>query len=142
MSLSLTFQHLDQLDQHCKKCWPEEACALLVGTREIGDDRIVNRVVLSDNVAVDKKRYFEIDPSVRIRLEVELRGGVEDIIGVFHSHPEGPAEPSKADERMVIETQFLWLIAATSSAGTDNIGAFEFSDEKKFKRVPLIKRGS
>jgi len=141
MSLSLTFQHLGQLDQHCKKCWPEEACALLVGTSKNDEDRIVNRIVLSDNIAKDKTRFFEIDPDVRIKLERQLRNVDENIVGVFHSHPGGPAKPSNADEDMVIETQFLWLIAATTVLGIEDIAAFDFSNKEKFERVPLIKLG-
>ncbi|MEH6401747.1 MAG: M67 family metallopeptidase [Sneathiella sp.] len=139
MSLSLTFQHLAQLDQHCKKCWPEEACALLVGRKGDGGNRTVNRVVLSDNIADDKTRYFEIDPGIRIKLERQLRAGDESIIGVFHSHPGGPAKPSQADEKMVIEKQLLWMIASVSNTGIIEVGAFDFSKAEKFEQVPLIK---
>lgn len=138
MGLHLAPRHIDDLDQHCKNCWPEEACALLVGRHEEGGDRFVHRVVLSQNVALEKTRFFEIDPGVRIKLERELRNGDDEIVGVFHSHPDGPAFPSKSDQRMVVEKQFVWLIAAVTNTGITDIGAFDFSKNDNFVTVPVI----
>ncbi len=138
MSLILAANQIETLREHCRNCWPEEACALLVGSRRDLDDIIVEEVILSDNIAEDRQRYFEIDPAVRIRLERELRGAPNEIVGVFHSHPGGPAQPSKTDAGQVIEKQFIWLIAASSQQGIEDINAFKPIENAGFSPYPFV----
>lgn len=138
MSLTISPAHIEILKAHCSQCWPEEACALLVGHKINGNEDNVTRVVLAKNVAVDRLRFFEIDPAVRIRLEKELRENESDsIVGVFHSHPNGPASPSISDEKMVIERQFYWLIAAAEKGELVELNAYKPRAETGFSAVQL-----
>ncbi|OUR79519.1 hypothetical protein A9Q83_03710 [Alphaproteobacteria bacterium 46_93_T64] len=119
-------------------CFPEEACALLVGTRDVDKDHKVSRVVFADNIADNKNKFFEVDPSSRISLERELRNNKDEIIGVFHSHPDGKAMPSASDERMIVEKHFIWVIAAIDQLQNFEIGAFEAQQAWGFRSIPLI----
>jgi proteasome lid subunit RPN8/RPN11 len=96
--------------------YPNEACALLIGRRGLGDDFRVARVEPSRNLASDTRRRFEIDPGLRIGIERELRGASEAapmrVIGVWHSHPDGPAAPSATDAAMIFEPDLAWAITA------------------------------
>ncbi|WP_119420197.1 M67 family metallopeptidase [Desertibaculum subflavum] len=96
-----------RLDAWAGQAYPEEACALLVGT---GDPPSITRLIPCANIAADRRRRFEVDPAARIRLEVALRGTAERIIGVWHSHPNGSSEPSAADAAMIHEPDLLWLV--------------------------------
>ena len=42
----------------------------------------------------DTPDRFEIDPAEQIKLMRALRGAGREIIGCYHSHPNGSAEPS------------------------------------------------
>nr|WP_240953452.1 M67 family metallopeptidase [Sneathiella chinensis] len=128
---------LAALADHAAACWPEEACALLVGQEGPGGERRVLRVEVSRNIAEDRTRFFEIDPGLRIRLERELRGQEHCIIGVWHSHPGGPAAPSDADARMVIERQFIWLISAVQDGKVVETNAFSPSPTYGFDPTTL-----
>lgn len=96
-----------RLDAWAASAYPEEACALLIGT---GDPPSITRMVSCANVAADRRRRFEVDPAARIRLEVALRGTAERIVGVWHSHPNGSSEPSAADAAMIYEPDLIWLV--------------------------------
>ncbi len=135
MSINLSSAHYRILQQHCEECAPEEACALLIGVHFEEGDYQVTSVALSKNLAADQSRFFEIDPGLRIRLEKELRDKKENIIGVFHSHPNGPAEPSKQDERMIIERHLVWLIAAVKDREIIDLNAF--IPKKEYGFLPL-----
>lgn len=137
MSIYLSTAHFEDIQHHCKECWPEEACALLIGTLFDENEYRVSSVALSNNIAADRKRYFEIDPGLRIRLEKELRDKTESIIGVFHSHPNGPALPSRQDEKMIIERHLVWLIAASTSSGIADLNAFTPNKETGFSPTTL-----
>lgn len=138
MSLTIASAHVELLKEHSRNCWPEEACALLVGAAKSEKAAEVKRIVLSDNIAADRKKFFEIDPGVRIRLEKELRETkTETIVGIFHSHPNGSAIPSRTDAEMVIESQFFWLIAALEQGQVSDLKVHKPQDTGKFAAVPL-----
>lgn len=106
--------HLRKLVLLAEAAAPEEACALLIGRRGISDDWRITRIEASPNVADDRLRRFEIDPGLRIGLERELRGGEQKVLGVWHSHTNGRAEPSAEDATRVYEPELVWLITAVS----------------------------
>jgi len=124
MRITLSEKQLDQLRTQSIDCYPEEACALLVGCNGNDGEFETHQIVQAANVADNKIRFFEVDPAVRFKIERELRGMPERIIAVFHSHPNGQAEPSQADAEMVIEREFVWLIAAIDGHDQFDIGAF------------------
>lgn len=97
----------------CEAAYPEEACGLLVG-RRIDDGSIdVNRVEASANLAEDRRHRFEVDPRLQLRLLRERRaGGADEVVGLYHSHPDGEPRPSQTDLARAWEPELVWLIAA------------------------------
>ena len=55
---------------------------------------------------------FEIDPLTHIKAQKLARLRGSEIIGCYHSHPNGRAEPSATDLAGAGAEDFLWLIAA------------------------------
>lgn len=97
---------------------PEECCGLLLGS----DDRIESAVPAA-NVAADKTRSFEIDPAVLLRTHREARGAGMKVVGHYHSHPNGVAEPSKRDAARAVEDGQLWVIVAGGTLSGWRAGA-------------------
>ena len=137
MRILLPQEAYDILDQHTHACWPEEACALLIGKRSEMREISISRVALAKNVAQDRERYFEVDPRVRISLEKELRGKPEELVGLYHSHPEGPAAPSKTDEGMIYEKDLCWLIASGGDVGIREVKGYLPAPETGFTEAEL-----
>jgi len=128
--LRLTTGQLRQIEQNAEKAYPEEGCGLVVGRTDGQGVHIVDEVVPSANVArEDRTRNFEIDPELRFRTEKRLRGDERAIIGHFHSHPNGHAQPSKKDAAMVFEPEMIWLITAVESGHATETAAFLFDEE-------------
>ena len=84
-----------------------ECCGLLLGT-----GHVVARVEQTANVATDPDRRFEIDPASLIAAEKQARQDGPEIIGYFHSHPNGRAEPSPDDAASASPDGRYWLIIA------------------------------
>ena len=80
--------------RHAAEARPAEACGFLVGR---GDE--VVRVVRAQNRAGQARRRFEIHARELLELEDSLAPG-EAVVGLYHSHPDGPADPSDADLRL------------------------------------------
>lgn len=78
---------------HARRDQPREGCGLLVGR-----GREVIAAVPSRNLAESPVR-FELDPRLHIdtrRLLRQMTPALE-IVGVYHSHPDGPPRPSPSD---------------------------------------------
>jgi proteasome lid subunit RPN8/RPN11 len=125
MSLRLTIAQQAEFAALAVEAFPREACALLVG-REEGGALVVERIVPAANLAVSPEREFELDPAVHVAELRRLRdvGGPQKILGHWHSHPNGRAEPSAQDVAMIFDPAMLWLISAVDAAGAAPPQAF------------------
>ncbi|QUT04207.1 M67 family metallopeptidase [Sphingobium phenoxybenzoativorans] len=84
-----------------------EICGLL-----LGKGAECTGIVPAANVAQDPAVHFEIDPAVLIAAHRAARGGGSAVIGHYHSHPSGAAEPSATDAAAARPDGALWLIVA------------------------------
>ena len=100
---------------------PRECCGLLEGSAER-----ITALHPTRNLAAGPDR-FEIDPAEQFRLRREGRR----IVGCYHSHPNGRAEPSPRDGEQAGEAGFLWLICA------DTLGAYVW-DGAGFRPLALL----
>jgi proteasome lid subunit RPN8/RPN11 len=107
MGLKLSRQQRQQLLDWADEAGEMECCGLLLGA---GD--IVERVEQTANIAMDPHRGFEIDPVALIAAEKQARQGGSAILGYFHSHPNGRAEPSSDDAASASADGRYWLIIA------------------------------
>lgn len=72
---------------------------------------LTERGVLScRNVSPQPETRFEIDPAALIAALRAERAGGERVIGCYHSHPGGIAEPSVRDAADAAPNGWLWLI--------------------------------
>ena len=129
-SVRLTAAQLRAIQGAAEAAYPEEACGLLVGRREPGGAWCVGAVEASANVAEPPRtRRFEVDPRLRLRLMRALRDGPDEVIGVYHSHPDGPPEPSDTDRAMIFEPAMIWLITAVAAGRAGATAAWRPSED-------------
>ncbi len=124
MDLILPAALSDEIAREARAAFPHECCGLIEGART-GDSIRAVALYPACNLAELPDR-FEIDPAEHIRLLRRLRGTAGEIVGCYHSHPNGRPEPSPHDLRNASESGLVWLIAA-SSAACVKIRAFMFT---------------
>ena len=88
-----------------------EICGLLLGTSGVIEEARACR-----NVAADPAHRFEIDPAALIAAHRAERAGGAAILGCYHSHPSGSAEPSRQDAADAHADGWLWLIVGSGEA--------------------------
>lgn len=76
--------------------YPNEACGLLIGTAEHGV-KTVNQVRCMANTEVRPNYSYIMDPAELLKVRQEMNGGKENILGIFHSHPNIDCRPSGID---------------------------------------------
>jgi proteasome lid subunit RPN8/RPN11 len=89
---------------------PRECCGLVEGLRQGGHFQVM-ALHPARNLALEPQR-FEIDPRDHLAASKTARARGHQLIGCYHSHPEGAARPSSRDAEGAAEENFLWLIAA------------------------------
>lgn len=107
MILRLSSNDQQQLLDWAESAGDAECCGLLRGVK----GRVAS-VTLTDNVAPDPSRNFEINPAALIAVHRDARVGGLPLLGYFHSHPNGLAEPSASDVALAAPDDRFWLIIA------------------------------
>jgi [CysO sulfur-carrier protein]-S-L-cysteine hydrolase len=121
MDLSLSPGILEQVILHAKDAYPHEGCGLLVG--RTAAERFIPMKNLSDNY-----ENYEIDPSELIRAFRDLRMSGEKFLAVYHSHPHGPAEPSRTDIDKAYYPEAAHLIVSLADLERPQAAAFRIVD--------------
>jgi desampylase len=99
----------------------------------LGDD-IVTRIQPTQNIAADPEKTFEIDPQALFAAIRNDRAGKESLIGYYHSHPGGHAEPSAHDTRLATGDRRVWVIIAAAE-----ITAWRMDPRERFAQL-LVER--
>jgi proteasome lid subunit RPN8/RPN11 len=96
---------------HVKERSPEEACGLLAG---LGDE--VQAVYPVTN-ALHSPVRFRMEPAEQLKafLEIEERG--LELVGIYHSHPNGPDMPSPTDVKEAYYPEVVYVIVIRDGGG-------------------------
>lgn len=130
--------HLDQRDaaviaQHADSELPSECCGVLLGHRAgqaasaRGNRRavfshrdeveiVITRVIPARNIAaVDPVRSYQVGWDALLEAHRHARQGSGEIVGFYHSHPDGSAAPSVLDAARAWPG-YVYLIASAARA--------------------------
>lgn len=110
---------------------PYEVCGLLLGR-----EGMILDIRTAANVAFDPSRHFELDPAELIAAHRAARAGGPAILGHYHSHPSGRAEPSATDAAQAAPDGSLWLIVGSGTARLWRAGPGQ-AKEVRFTPAPL-----
>jgi proteasome lid subunit RPN8/RPN11 len=121
MNLLLAPGLLEAVIEHAKSNYPQEACGLLVGSGS------ANRFIPMVNVLASSSAY-EMDPASLINIFRDLRNTGEELLAICHSHPHGPARPSKSDIERAYYPEAAHLIVSLVNLEHPQAAAFRIVD--------------
>lgn len=104
--------------------YPAEACGLLVG-REAESIVDVVRLAPAGNRAARANRY-DVDPLDLLAAVRAARSDGLDVVGVWHSHPNHPAVPSRTDAEEAWQG-LSYVILAFDTAGAGALRSWRFA---------------
>ena len=126
----LTENQKEILSNHAEQESPNESCAILFG-KEIQESYKVERVFLTRNIEQSPVN-FTISAEQRLEADKMERESELKIIGIFHSHPNSEAYPSKTDEKFMDMNPGVWIIF---SGVSKNFKAYVL--ENSVKEIPI-----
>ena len=97
-------QLINEIRAQAQSELPNEACGYLGGTT----DRALSRYAMRN---VDSSpEHYSFDPAEQFRVLKLARDAGEQLIGVYHSHPQSPARMSAEDIRLALDPTLYYLI--------------------------------
>jgi proteasome lid subunit RPN8/RPN11 len=124
--LHLPDPHREEIYAHAREAYPHECCGFMIGTK--GTPRQVRRVHRLVNQRTDRAHdRYEIDPLDWIRVDKALQGD-EQVIGIYHSHPDHPSKPSEFD-REHAHPYMSYLIVAVHGGQIESARSWELIEE-------------
>lgn len=95
MTIRLNHSLVDAIRMEGERAYPAECCGVLTG--RAGEVKVVLDLVPATNRRTDDPHRYLIAPEDLRVIEAGLRSTGQEILGVYHSHPDHPAVPSGFD---------------------------------------------
>ena len=110
---------LDEITVHARNEAPRECCGILGGAGNTAR----TQYPLKNEAAHPDKEYFA-SPQELFRTMRTMRDAGEEMVAIYHSHPNGSAQPSQADLDLAFY-RTIYLIVAVND--TIDVRAFELT---------------
>jgi proteasome lid subunit RPN8/RPN11 len=126
------------IHDHAKETYPEECSGVIVGM-DTGEMKVVVGVWRAENTHEDERsRRFLIDPLIYMKLEQQADERDMDVLGIYHSHPDHPAEPSEYD-REHAWPNFSYIIASVRSEQVEDMRSWVLKEDRSgYDEEPIV----
>ncbi|MBM2829264.1 MAG: Mov34/MPN/PAD-1 family protein [Gammaproteobacteria bacterium] len=128
--VTLPHQLTEQMLEHALANPGFEVCGLISGH----DNQPVT-VYPVKNIADDPAHRFLMNPAEQIAAMRRMREANEPLWGIYHSHPDTPAEPSETDLKLAAYPDVYYFIISLAGR-TPELGCFHF-DGTAFSKVDV-----
>ena len=114
MRLEITIRPLKTDTQHGEDAYPGEGAGFLLGNSS-ADLRVVTAILELPNAREESAQHnrYLLTPQDMLRSEQEAAKLGLDVIGVFHSHPDHPNQPSEFDRQWAMPW-FSYIITSVN----------------------------
>jgi len=92
MKLVLQQSQLEQIVDHARQGYPYEVCGLIGGR-----DGVAESVVPVPNASLTPRVTFDMERQGMVDAIIGFQRAGREVIGIYHSHPDGKADLSESD---------------------------------------------
>jgi proteasome lid subunit RPN8/RPN11 len=128
---------MEQIQAVGERAYPEEGVGFLLG--QDGEHRSVQAIISLPNAREEdaRKNRYLITPEDMLGAEREAEARGVDIIGVFHSHPDHPNQPSAFDLNWALPW-FSYLITTVERGQARDSRAWRLAEDRaSFEEEPI-----
>lgn len=128
-----------QIRTHAEAGYPLEVCGFLLGSFDLERGRVhiaAKRPATNERVGLAHRRYL-IEPAEYRLAEQEATKAGTQIVGIYHSHPDAPAEPSTFDLTHAWPNQVYIIVSVNHGAASDLKGWILSHDRQSFDQVEI-----
>jgi len=130
MKLTIPKDILAQIHAHGEVNYPGEGAGLLLGTED-EEKRAVVKILKLTNACQDSTRHnrYLLTAQDVLKGEQKAKHLGLDIIGVFHSHPDHPNQPSEFDREWAMPW-FSYLITSVENGAAVASRSWRLNDDR------------
>jgi proteasome lid subunit RPN8/RPN11 len=132
---------VEHVERHGEADYPHEACGLLLGVLDDDGAKRVDEALALANAREEGARHhrFVIRPEDLVRAERAARARGQDIVGIYHSHPDHPDEPSRYDLEHAWPV-YSYVIVSVRAGRAASLRSWELvADRSRFEPEPIVK---
>ncbi|HJV64393.1 MAG TPA: M67 family metallopeptidase [Geomonas sp.] len=107
---------------HAQEGFPLEVCGILGGA----EGAVTTHFPMTNTDASNE--HFMMDPKEQFAVVKALRGSGEQMLVIYHSHPESPARPSQEDIRLALTPGVCHLIVSLMDREAPVAKAYRISE--------------
>ena len=107
---------------HAQDGFPLEVCGILGGKGSC----VTSHYPMTNTDA--RTEHYTMEPREQFAVVKRLRGRGEEMLAIYHSHPESPARPSEEDIRLALTPGVCHLIVSLSDRDQPVAKAFRIAD--------------
>lgn len=118
-----------KIHAHGEEAYPEEGAGFLLGVD--GNERRVEAIFCLPNAREDSARHnrYLITPADYLKAELEAGRLGLSLIGVFHSHPDHPNQPSEFDREWA-QPFFSYIITSLEAGKAVESRSWRLSEDR------------
>ncbi len=130
--LHITEDLIAQIHAHGERYYPEEGAGLILGKYEVGG-RTAERLMQLKNSSKPDSRHnrYLLEAKDVLSGEYQAEELGLDVIGVFHSHPDHPAQPSDFDLEWALPN-FSYMITSICAGKAVSSRSWCLSEDGNF----------
>lgn len=138
MALYISSELMQQIQAHGEAAYPEEGAGLLLGIARQADRHVFNWRVF-DNAREDGSRHnrYLLTSQDYLAGELEAARLGLSVVGVFHSHPDHPDQPSEFDLEWAMPW-FSYIITSVQSGRAVSSRSWHLKEDRSQFEEELI----
>ncbi len=139
MSLLIDASLLDKIHKNGETAYPDEGAGFLLGTIA-GKYKTIERLFPVQNARQKPDRYnrYLLTPEDFLAAELEAAKKGLEILGVFHSHPDHPNQPSAYDLEWALPHLSYIITSVMQGNATESLSWVLSEDRSKFLSEELL----
>lgn len=124
---------IDEIGAHAREDLPNECCGMVGGTDGVGSS------VYRARNAFESPMRFDVHPQDLFRItEQEIPGAGEELVAIYHSHPNSEAYPSQTDINLAENwPDPLWVICSMAEPDAPVVRGYVIRD-RAVEEIELV----
>lgn len=106
VSVAIPQPVIEEIIEHAKEDYPNEACGIVAGK-----DFASSHIYRMTNTEKSPVSYF-MEPKEQFMVSKEIRNRKEQMLAIYHSHPDSEAFPSAKDVQLAFYPDSLYIIVS------------------------------
>jgi proteasome lid subunit RPN8/RPN11 len=131
MILKIASAIMEQIQQHGEEAYPGEGAGFMLGRSNV-DFREVTAILRLPNAREESAQHnrYLLTPQDMLHSEQKAEKLGLEVIGVFHSHPDHPNQPSKFDRQWAMPW-FSYIITTVNQGKALASRSWRLSDDRE-----------